>query len=164
MVDEDEILRVFAELERLKRAYIDSSSIIYMHKAGFYIPLSTSMRLKTIPEVLDEIGFSPENLEVIASPAEGIRCSAATDVKLCHAAQFRNSALISDDRTILQWCRRQGTTYYNSYMMLILLRYRRRIGGEEFDRYEESLVKTARYSSRITEYAKGFAAFLTKLE
>jgi len=76
----DDILLAFG---RLKKAVIDSSSIIYTQKAGYFAVLGKTIQLYSIPAVLSEIKARAPGVRVMRSSGSA---SLSTDQKLVFCA------------------------------------------------------------------------------
>ena len=76
----EEILQAF---EGLKKAVIDTSSIIYTRKAGYFPVLGETIQLYSIPEVISEIKTAGSGIRVIDPPGSS---SLTTDRKLVACA------------------------------------------------------------------------------
>ncbi len=159
-LDEREIEQVFERLNRLKAAVIDSSSIIYIQKAGFLHELAAAVKLLTIPQVIEETGMSDLPVEVIEPSGD---LGKETDRLLFSAAMEFNRAMISEDRAILLTCRAHGIEYYNAYNMLILLRLRGAIDAAQFTRFEDELLAVAHYGKFVIDYIWWLKQHLAKL-
>ncbi|MDY6951347.1 MAG: hypothetical protein SWE60_07545, partial [Thermodesulfobacteriota bacterium] len=57
--------RVLAQFQSLSKALIDASSIIYMHKAGFFEELARTVKLCAPQEVVREAGFGSLPISVV---------------------------------------------------------------------------------------------------
>ena len=158
IVDELEIERVLARFEALKAAIVDSSSIIYIEKAGFYGDLAVTIRLMTIPPVLKGVGMPGLEIQIVQADRTAIE----TDRQLVSTAGALRKPLISDDRAILLKCKAKGIEYYNAYMMLLLLRLRLRIDVRDFQVYRKRLVDISHYGNLVLDYADSFTAYLDK--
>jgi hypothetical protein len=161
-IDERELLHVLTRLEKLKAGIIDTSSIIYLRKAGFYEQLRSAVRLLTIPAVIDEAGMEDLEIEILGDVPEAA-AGTSTDAQLFNMASTLGKALISEDRSILLRCRDKGIDYYNAYMMLVLLRYRGIVDQVEYTRYESALIEIAHYGPAVREYGKAFSDYLPKV-
>ena len=89
VINPDAILGAF---ERLKKALIDTSSIIYLQKAGYFDALAGTVQLYSIPEVISEFKTHVAGVTLI-HPSESP--SLSTDQKLISCA-LENELAISD--------------------------------------------------------------------
>ena len=159
MIPEEELEDICRRFDRLHRAFIDTSSIIYMHKAGFFDLVGRSIHLVTIRDVIREAGMSDLRIETV-TPTSG---ESTTDRKLVGTAQAAGLPLISEDRAILIVCRNRHIEYYNAYMLLIFLFYRRFIEGEELHEAESKLLETSRYNKWVVDYAEALKWYVGKI-
>ena len=166
MTPEDELAGVCFRFDRLARALIDTSSIIYMQKADFYHNLAENVGLVTIPDVLREAGMPDLCIESVPVPVLARATAEAegknTDAKLIATARQNGLALISEDRTILRICRDEGIEHYNAYMMLALLVYKGIIGVEECGEVEKRLIDAAHYGKWVIDYARDLLWYVQK--
>ena len=158
IVDEGEVERVIARLERLRSAVIDASSIIYMTKSGYFADLRRTVKLMTIPAVTDEVGLPELELAIVQAPDS----REETDRQLFATAVDLRKPLVSEDRAILRKCRETGVEYYNAYMMLLLLRLRRVIDADRYGAYRSRLIEVAHYGRNVLDYAESFSVYLDK--
>ena len=128
-IDSDTILRV---LERLNTALIDTSSIIYIQKAGYFDVLAGTIKLYSIPEVITESKTHIAGVTLI-QPSESP--SLSTDHKLISCALENKLAMISEDKRILRAMRRAQAPYYNALMMLNFLLFSQKIDDDGYRRY-----------------------------
>ena len=147
-IDSDTILRA---LERLKTALIDTSSIIYIQKAGYFDVLSGTIQLYSIPEVISEAKTPVAGVALI-HPAES--SSLSTDSKLISCALENKIAIISEDKNILRAMRLAGAPYYNGLMMLNFLLLSKIIDDNGYRRYFSALKNIARYSEAVWEFGR----------
>ena len=147
-IDSDTILRV---LERLKTALIDTSSIIYIQKAGYFDVLSRTIQLYSIPEVISEAKTQVTGVTLI-HPSES--SSLSTDSKLVACALENKIAMISEDKNILRAMRLAGVPYYNGLMMLNFLLFSQKIDDDGYRHYLGALKSIARYSGEVWEFGK----------
>ena len=139
-------LRAF---EQLKKALIDTSSIIYSQKAGFLSILSRTIQLYSIPEVISEAGKQVPGVELLQHTGSP---SLSTDQKLISCALENKLAMISEDKSILAAMQRAEAPYYNSLMMLNLLLFSHRIDDDSYGRYYSALENFARYSEAVWQF------------
>ena len=139
---------IISQFNNLKEAIVDSSSVIYMSKAGFFSLVEQNISLITIPEVLEEIGLQDTEIQ-LASSDDSI---AATDKKLIDCALRLNLPIISEDRKILRTALEKRMDYFNSLMMLNFVFYRRQLSEQEYQSYLEKLTAIAWYGNEIWEF------------
>lgn len=148
VIASDDILLAFC---RLKQALIDTSSIIYTQKAGYFVVLGKTIQLYTIPEVISEIKIVVAGVRVIRPPGSP---SLSTDRKLVACALENRMALISEDQRVLSALQRAQAPYYNALMMLNLLLYSRKIDDDGYRHYLRALKDIARYSDAVWEFGQ----------
>jgi hypothetical protein len=163
IVDEAEIDRVLRRFDRLKKAIIDASSIIYAKKAGFLDILSRSLYLITVPAVVVEVGKGGGTPEPRMSLIQPPNPEENADRQLVALAKTAKKPLISEDRTILQICRRKDIEYYNAYMMLIMLRYRGVVDIRRYQEIRDCLIEISHYGKLVLSYAAAFSDHLDKI-
>jgi len=137
--------------EQLKKALIDTSSIIYSQKAGFFSILSRTIQLYSIPEVVSE---TEKQIPGVALLQHSGSPSVSTDQKLISCALENKLAMISEDKNILTAMQRAEAPYYNSLMMLNLLLFSHRIDDDSYRRYYSALENIARYSETVWQFGK----------
>ena len=142
--------QVLSQFQTLNRAIIDASSIIYMHKAGFFTELANTLRLYSPPEIIAETGFNDLNISSLAFTSNSL----SNDQKLITAALKLRWPVISEDGNILLHMRRAELPYFNTLMMLNFLLYRKRIDPKSHAMYFERLKQYARYSPYVWECGK----------
>lgn len=138
-------------LSQLKRALIDTSSILYVQKAGYFDLLAGTIKLYTIPEVMSEVRSRPEGLSLIHPTGSH---ALSTDKMLITCALDRNLAMISEDRAILKAMRRAKAPYFNALMMLNLLLLSEKIDDSRYRRFLVALKSIARYSQKVWEFGE----------
>ena len=142
----EEILQAF---EALKKALIDTSSIIYIQKAGYLDVLSQTIELNTIPEVISETNARITGIKLIPAPKSPVL---STDRKLITCALENKLAMISEDKGILTAMQKAGFGYYNALMVLNLMLYKKRIDDNRYRQYYGNLKTIARYSVDVWEF------------
>ena len=145
-INPDAILGAF---ERLKKALIDTSSIIYLQKAGYFDALAGTVQLYSIPEVISEFKTHVAGVTLI-HPSESP--SLSTDQKLISCALENELAMISEDKHMLRAMGRAQAPYYNSLMMLNFLLFSKKIDDDGYQQYHCALENIARYSDEIWEF------------
>lgn len=148
IINPDAILGAF---ERLKKALIDTSSIIYLQKAGYFDALAGTVQLYSIPEVISESKTHVAGVTLI-HPSESP--SLSTDQKLISCALENELAMISEDKHILRAMGRAQAPYYNSLMMLNFLLFSNKIDDDGYQRYHCALENIARYSEAVWKFGK----------
>ena len=142
---------ILRALGRLKKALIDTSSIIYVQKAGYLDALAGTIQLYTIPEVISESKAHPAGVTLIHSSESP---SLSVDQKLVACALENKLAMISEDKRILSAMGRAQAPYYNSLMMLNFLLLSQKIDDDGYRRYHCALETIARYSEAVWEYGR----------
>lgn len=158
------------EFDALTGAAVDASSIIYMLKAGFLGLLGHTIRLVTIEAIRDETGWQPPEVEVrwepslkhgepgVCPPGPGPEAEAlSNDERLLRFAAASRLPVVSEDRGLLEEAEGRGIDYYNSLMMLLLLRYRKRIDDQWYAEARDRLLSIGRYGGEIERRYEGFA-------
>ena len=157
----------------LTQAVIDASSMIYMIKAGFLGTLGHALRLVTIPPVLEETGWYGVEVEIVQGGDDDHTTPLSVDTKVPTSGISHNDRLlleyarnvplplISDDRKLLEAAHRLGLVHYNSLMMLLFLKYRRRIDAVRYRELFDRLIALGRYSDDILDRFKDFVAEIT---
>ena len=138
----------FSQFNRLDKALIDASSIIYTEKADFLQLLANSVQLFSISEILAETGPVPGRIKALAYKG----ASSSNDEKLVLCALHYDLPVISEDKKILAAIKRARRPFFNALMMLNFLLYRQIIQDAQYIRYHRSLKKFARYSEDIWQY------------
>jgi hypothetical protein len=142
--------QVLSEFRTLSRALIDASSIIYMHKAGFFTELADTVNLYSPPEIVAETGYNDLHISpVVCTPN-----SLSNDQNLITAALELRWPVISEDGDILLHMRRANLPYFNALMMLNFLLFRERIDLKSHAIYLERLKRVAWYSPYVWEFGK----------
>ena len=155
----EEILKAF---ELLKNALIDTSSNIYIQKAGYLDVLSLTIHLNTIPEVTSETNVRTTGIKLIQTPNSP---ALSTDQKLITCALENKLAMISEDNGILTAMKNAGVDYYNALMVLNLLLYKKRIDDNRYQQYYRNLKTIARYSEDVWEFgAEIYTAIKSKMD
>ena len=140
------------QFEGLREALIDASSIIYCSKAGFFDKLQASLRLYTLPEMLDEARIKREWLRI-----QLVHCAQdnlSNDHKLITCALNSRLPVISEDKQILMSIKRAGLPYYNALMMLDWLLFKEDISHKQYLSHLSELHHIARYSQFVWEYGQ----------
>jgi hypothetical protein len=148
-----------SQFNRLDKALIDASSIIYTEKADFLELLAGSVQLFSIPEILAEAGPVPCCIKALACAGAG----SSNDEKLVSCALHDDLPVISEDKKILAAMKRARRPYFNALMMLNFLLYRQKIHDAQYMRYHRSLKKFARYSEDIWQYGTQIHAAIKEL-
>jgi len=161
MTPEKEFEDICERFDRLHKAFIDTSSIIYMRKSGFYSYLESAVDVVTIPDVIREAGMPDLRIGIfqgdIGDPKQ------PTDRKLIRAAQTQGIPLISEDRKILMICRSKNIEYYNAYMILMFLFKRGHLERGELEIIEPKLLAVARYGRWVIQFATELKWYVEKV-
>ena len=142
--------QVLSQFQTLSRAVIDASSIIYMHKAGFFAELADTINLYSPPEIVAETGYAHLYISPVACPTNPL----SNDKKLITSALKLRWPVVSEDRNILLHMQRSKLPYYNTLMMLNFLLFRKRIDLKSHAMYFKRLKKYAWYSPQVWEFGK----------
>ncbi|MFP4330297.1 MAG: hypothetical protein ACLFP6_06245 [Spirochaetaceae bacterium] len=151
--------KLIGRFTALREAAIDTSSLIYMLKAGFLGLLAGVVTLRTVEEVVQESGW-PSLPVVVDHPGARREEEVDTDALLLNFAVNRRLPLISEDRALLLKAGEAGLEYYNSLMMLALLRYRGRIDTAWYTEAKSHLLEVARYGDEILRRYAGICELL----
>lgn len=153
------------ELSTLRRAAIDTSSIICMHAARRFAAdrsedetptmlelVAGAIRLVTTRAVSDELrrGSSPIELPASVAIIESVptttRVGSQTDTEILAVAARRHCALITEDRRLIIAAEDDGVQTANAAWLLEMLLLRQIIDVDEHARLRDQLQDTARYS------------------
>jgi hypothetical protein len=156
----DRAKEVLDKFRQLEFAAIDTSSILYCHKAGFLIQLINSLQMSTIPEVIREVGFGIPGLEVVDFEGK----SASTDQRLLEYSLEHGVPLFSEDKWILKQLERNGHSYFNALMALNFLLFRMWITADQYENYLRSLKRTAWYSEQVWLFGRELHGQILKLD
>jgi hypothetical protein len=102
--DENFVVAELARLNRLRQALADTSALIGLERLGLLGATMDAMRLRTIPEVMDEWrrgSPAAPDLPILAPLANAGYSSLATDRKLVSQAADLHMTIFSEDRRIL---------------------------------------------------------------
>lgn len=154
MIDERELERITRDLEALKAAVIDASSMIYLGKLECLERAATVLELRTVPPALRETGFEAPGVVAIDVGVE------TADDALLELAVSRSSALISEDRKLLVRADRAGLSYYNTLMVLALLVLRGNMTSAEYQGVTARLPEVTRYHPRVVEFGRQVARYI----
>jgi hypothetical protein len=144
------IAKILVQFSNLTKAIIDASSIIYTQKTGFLNILSKTIRLYTIPEILNETQHDYENLKIIKHNFNKV----PNDEKLILVAFDQNLPVISEDKMILTAFENRDIPYFNSLMMLNFLFYKNQIAATDFRQFRRRLKDIAWYGQPVWEFGE----------
>ena len=150
---------IFNQFDRLDRALIDASSIIYMDRIDLLEILASAIRLFSIQEILSETGSVSKGIK----PFDYHITAPSNDQKLIACALDSGLALISEDKKILMAMKRAARPFFNTLTVLNFLLYRRRIQNRQYLQYHRSLTQIARYSDDIWKYGAAVHAEIKEL-
>ncbi len=150
---------VFSQFDKLNRALIDASSIIYTEKADFLEILASSVKLFSIAEILAETGPVPHSIK----PLTYKEAFLSNDKKLVACALHYNLPVISEDKKILAAMKRARRPFFNALMMLNFLLYHQKIQSRQYLQYQLALKKFARYSDDIWQSGAKIHAAIIEL-
>lgn len=151
--------QLLEQFKHFDRAAIDSSSVIYMEKAGFFDVFKNIVDVYTVPEVIDEIFASSEknfekqrclddlNIKICPIIDEGI----TVDEKVLRCAQKNSCEVVSEDKKVLRAAARQGVPYFNALVVLHFLLFRQAIDEAEYQSCMTTLFKFARYGPDVIQ-------------
>jgi hypothetical protein len=143
--------KTLRELEYLKAALIDTSSILYIQKAGYFGVLSRTIQLYSIAEVISELKTPVSGVTLIPNSEP---LSQSTDRVLIACALKNKLAMISEDKGILLAMQRAQAPYFNALMMLNFLLLVQRIDDDGYQSYHSALKHIARYSEAVWEFGE----------
>jgi hypothetical protein len=146
-----DVLLTLKQLRELNKAVIDSSSIIYMQRAGFLEHVTSLLEIYAPDAVMDETGFTDGGIKVIFGTGNG---SVTADSLVVSCAFDMGAAVISDDRGVLKKAEALSLDYFNSLMMLCFLFLKGAIDPEGCTLFYNRLKSFARYSSFVYEYGE----------
>lgn len=142
--------QVLPQFRTLSRALIDASSIIYMHKAGFFAKLANTVNLYSPPEIIAEAGYGDLHIRPVACPTKSL----PNDEKFITTALKLRWPVVSEDKSILLHMQRSKVPYFNTLMMLNFLLFRKRVDLRSHAMYFRRLKQCAWYSPYVWEYGK----------
>lgn len=145
------ILKSISEFATLDKAVIDTSSIIYMHKIEIFELLSKQIDLLVSEEVISELGYHPDSIEIIDFNK---KLAQSTDNIIVETAKWYNYTIISEDKAILQQAGQANLPYFNTLMMINFLFYKKKISEKKYLDYLNKLKATAHYSSKVWEFGQ----------
>jgi len=156
----DRVKEVLNKFRQLEFAAIDTSSILYCHKAGYLIQLINSLQLSTIPEVIGEVGFEVPGLKVVDFEGK----FSSTDQSLLEYSLEHGFPLFSEDKWILKQLERNRHSYFNALMALNFLLFRMRITADQYENYLRSLKRTAWYSEQVWLFGQELHGQILKID
>lgn len=153
MIDDPELTA--DQILALRRAVIDSSTLIYLHAAGVLDHINGVLQLETTAGVADEVSRPPAGFTLpewisIATGSSGV----TVDQSVLERALERGTALLSDDRKLLMAADDAKIPYYNAACVLQLLLLRRRLTIDSHDAAWARMMAAARYSPPVLAAAR----------
>ena len=142
--------QVLSQLGSLRRAFVDASSIIYMHKAGFLEEVAGAVTLYSPREIIAETGYTGLTLCPVTCPLE----VPSNDERLIVCALAHGMPVISEDKKVLSYMDKEGVPYFNALMMRHLLLLRKVLTVERHHSYLQVLKRFAWYSKGVLEFAE----------
>lgn len=137
--------RTIDQLNGLRTAVVDSCSVIYMKRAGFFDRLAQDVALVTVPQVIRETGFQDLKITICPSSGDGL----SVDRQLVDCAVRRACPIISEDKKVLLAARREGLDFFNALVMAHFLLLRGSVSDQEHRRYCAALSAAARYGPEV---------------
>ena len=136
--------QLVAELRTLGGGAVDTSTLIYLDKCGLLETVGEHFDLLVAPGVAAEFGRSlpPCTLCRDAGPGD-------TDTAVLTLAAARHVPLLSEDRRLLQHCRKRAIPYYNTLMLLLALLIQGKIDDNGYRTARRILQRVARYSPAV---------------
>ncbi len=148
-------LEAFASL---RRCLLDSSSAIYMEKAGYLGFAGRTLDMQTIPQVITETGYHTMPVLVVRPSGDvgdaGEADARSTDAVLVDTATELKIPVITEDRKMMLKLDAVGIPFFNALMILHLLLFRGEIDLEGHRRYLSALLSVSRYSARVRVYGE----------
>lgn len=133
------------QLRTVRRAFIDSSSIIYSIKAEVLEVLCETVQLQTVPGVATEVGVPIPDISVVPAGSPGM----PVDDQLIAAAGQSGIPVISEDRKLLMKADDRGIDNYNMLVILELMLLRGNISLVEWDSARKRLLAAAHYGAWV---------------
>lgn len=143
--------RELAAFASLRRCILDSSSAIYMRKAGFLELLGATLELVTIPGVIEETGFTDMPVSLL-EPERPV--AAETDSIIVAESAARSLPVITEDRKMMLRLDAAKVPFFNSLMMLHLLLFREKLDPFAHEMHYTRLLAVCRYSDRVLAYGR----------
>jgi hypothetical protein len=134
-----------AEIQALRAAVIDSSSVIYASKSGVLQTLVHTIDLCTVSGVVSEVGYSLPDVTVVRRSTAGI----PVDTQILDLAQERGLPVVTEDRKIFLKAADIGVDAHNMLIILELLLLRNRLSLVEWDAARKRLLAAAQYGARV---------------
>lgn len=131
------------------RASIDASSIIYLLKTGVLGTAASAIHFYASPQVIDEVGWPSLPVRSVVPKGD----FSSNDESVLILAEELGVPVISEDKKILLAARERGIPFYNAAMVLNYLLKIEKINITQYDEFFSELVKVARYSRDVIEYA-----------
>ncbi len=154
MTDEAELEDLSNELVALDGGVIDTCSIVYLTRCGALEPLSSTIELLTVRQVVEEYGTTDLPMRVC-----DLGAGAADDLVIA-CARRHGLAVISEDRKLIRRAERLGLRYYNALIMLAMLLLRGRLTHSVYQSNRALLVEAAHYSRRVLRYGEDLTRFI----
>lgn len=153
MADLPSFAETIKHLKSLKKAVIDSSSIIYMEKSGFLHLVIQHLELHSPDIVQEEINM---DIDIAWHKSEIL----ITDEAVLALAQQMAIPVISDDKKMLMKYIQSNQQAYNSLMLLHWLFLKKHISLTEHLNFLNTLIPIARYSPSVVEYGNQVFALM----
>ncbi len=159
------VSRTLKQFDDLKRAVIDTSSLIYLDKIKLLHETRTALELITVPGVVKEFQQKARIQEWAAIRVHPVDCGngCTTDSALLAAAKALTLPVISEDRQLLMKARAAEIPYFNTLMIIFFLLYRKTIPIDVCEAAVDHLERTARYDTRIFDYGRRVKQAITDL-
>ena len=126
---------------------MDSCSWIYLHKIKALQSFRDNFTVLVTSKAATETGLCAAGMQILAS-AEKL----SADADFYRHCEKNTFTAVTDDKKIILRLRKAGLTYYNSWMVLLILLDQDLIG--DYHSLRDSLLKIARYSGQVNQYAK----------
>lgn len=159
MTADAELHTVLQQFERLDRALIDASSLIYMEKCGFLYLLADSLELQTLPAIRTEAGPAADRISLIQPAID----TPTADESLIACALGTGLPLISEDKKILNRMDRENHPYFNSLMMLNYLLFKHCITPDDYQYFLKALHEIAWYGPRIWRFGEKLQEMIARI-
>ncbi len=136
--------QLVAELRTLGGGAVDTSTLIYLDKCSLLETVADHFHLLVAPGVAAEFGRFLPPCTLCPDVDQG-----ETDTAVLALAAARHVPLFSEDRHLLQRCRKQAIPYYNTLMLLLALLIQGKIDDKGYHNTRRILQRVARYSPAV---------------
>ncbi len=155
-VNPESLHETLSEFQSLNKVLIDTSSIIYIIKTGFWALLTESIAVYTIPSVIQELGYPVQQINLLENSIE----AESTDSELVCQGIKLNLAILTEDKKIHSLARLHQLPHFNTLMILLYLLCKKKINQSTYHSLYAQLLSHAWYSQRVIDYS---AAILNEI-